>query len=1198
MKPSFLVLGCAVVFAGSLQAAQLARFVDYIESNGSQWLDTEYLVSPQTKIEADFRLMARGSQYRVFSAEAGDFFYSVYQGASGNWAYAFQDSTGNWVDSGVATDTKRHTILFDGTNRVFRIDGGEAVDVAIETGAATKRATVSLCIGVQNKGTSVSNNSKHRIYGFRIYEAGELKRDYRPCVDVNGHAGLYDTLTGDVINNGGTGADYAVGAEVNLHLPDSLLVTATPAELGETGVAYGLHLGLTSGYARECVAFEGEWTDGRTRARCTGWKLYAWDDGKNGWIKTDEGEGSSYYYTHPDPAVAMKLEWQLEAEHKIVVGAVEKGEAVPAEQWIRHGQLGRVTAAAGDTAVFDWAGDTVNASAIGQDLVFQVVGPRTVTPVFAGAALYVAEDGNDADPGTEKHPYASPKRALDELHLLIAAGEITNGTVIVGAGTYLLTEQLYITNAIRVVGTGWTNCVFKQTRSAPNMRVAKMDRGAKLVGVTCTGGRASGSWGDGAGAGIAIGGAGDPCTVSWCCISNNLAGGNNIWGAGINICKGTIDHCLIAGNTASYSTAGGSGHGGGIGYYAGGGAVTIDTCLICDNRCPAGSGGGIVSYTGAMTVRNTTIAGNASSTTGGGISVRNAGNSGNMAFANCLIADNAADNDSGAGWPNWSTETEGLRDSVADKTGFCVWGNGSELLGNPANCTVGSAMFRSSSGSDYHLKANSDAIGRGDGSHGLPLDLDGRVRGCAGSCAGCYEYDEESEPFHCLVNAFDDEAFLDETVTLAARAVHPPEGASLNYEWSFVPEAGGPAVVRTGNPLELTGLEAGVYTVWVVATDAVSGRATDAAVAETPIHFAARTNYVTCAENPNAAYPYATPETAATSVDAALACVIDGSVVMLDAGRHQLKTSIEVKRGIVLCGQGRDRTTVCRKSGVAQLRLLNINHAGAVVKGITFAGGSSNNQWGYGGGVSFGDLGGTVRDCRICGCRASGSFEIGAAVRMFSPQSLLENCIVCCNTNDATSVNSERENQDAWGRAGVVCVYGGATARNVLVANNVCTGASPILGVSGKIENCTVVDNVAMGTNVVSVAMHLNGGAAENCLFWNNRAPNNAQSSANVGAPNWSVTSAGVADKVRRCCWGGSDDLGLGCIAKECPQFVDAAAGNYRFRPFSSFFDAGLYEPWMVGATDADGNPRVKGKGPDIGCFECQDCRGMMLLLR
>ena len=64
-------------------------------------------------------------------------------------------------------------------------------------------------------------------------------------------------------------------------------------------------------------------------------------------------------------------------------------------------------------------------------------------------------------------------------------------------------------------------------------------------------------------------------------------------------------------------------------------------------------------------------------------------------------------------------------------------------------------------------------------------------------------------------------------------------------------------------------------------------------------------------------------------------------------------------------------------------------------------------------------------------------------------------------------------------------------------------------------------------------------------------------------------------------------------------QFVDPAAGDYRIRPFSTCFNAGLYDAtWMDGVTDLGGNPRVKGKRPDIGCYECQDVRGLMMLVR
>ena len=69
--------------------------------------------------------------------------------------------------------------------------------------------------------------------------------------------------------------------------------------------------------------------------------------------------------------------------------------------------------------------------------------------------------------------------------------------------------------------------------------------------------------------------------------------------------------------------------------------------------------------------------------------------------------------------------------------------------------------------------------------------------------------------------------------------------------------------------------------------------------------------------------------------------------------------------------------------------------------------------------------------------------------------------------------------------------------------------------------------------------------------------------------------------------------------AAQVAKFVDPAAGDYRIRPLSTCFNAGLYDAtWMDGATDLDGNPRVKGKCPDIGCYECQDVRGLMLFVR
>jgi len=69
------------------------------------------------------------------------------------------------------------------------------------------------------------------------------------------------------------------------------------------------------------------------------------------------------------------------------------------------------------------------------------------------------------------------------------------------------------------------------------------------------------------------------------------------------------------------------------------------------------------------------------------------------------------------------------------------------------------------------------------------------------------------------------------------------------------------------------------------------------------------------------------------------------------------------------------------------------------------------------------------------------------------------------------------------------------------------------------------------------------------------------------------------------------------CVSSANPKFVDSANGDYRLRCKSPLRDAGVWQPWMVGASDLDGKPRLvdmRGKArsdalPDIGCYECSE---------
>jgi len=66
-----------------------------------------------------------------------------------------------------------------------------------------------------------------------------------------------------------------------------------------------------------------------------------------------------------------------------------------------------------------------------------------------------------------------------------------------------------------------------------------------------------------------------------------------------------------------------------------------------------------------------------------------------------------------------------------------------------------------------------------------------------------------------------------------------------------------------------------------------------------------------------------------------------------------------------------------------------------------------------------------------------------------------------------------------------------------------------------------------------------------------------------------------------------SDPLppGAGCISND-PLFVNAALGDFHLQEGSPCIDAGTNLPWMAGATDLDGHPRVTDGRVDLGCYE------------
>ena len=309
------------------------------------------------------------------------------------------------------------------------------------------------------------------------------------------------------------------------------------------------------------------------------------------------------------------------------------------------------------------------------------------------------------------HPGATPAETRQTIQDAIDAAAPTSGTVVLAKGLFEIDEQLMITNGVTLVGQGWTNTVIRQTTTGKQSRCATLREGARLEGVTLTGGFVAGKWVSGAGALVEDG------TISWCCISNNVAGVdrfdpaidhvNNVYGAGVSIKQGSVDHTIFAYNEALASA--GASHGGGLGVYCPTGDVLVDACLFYGNRAPQGHGGAIVGYFWnginpyVLTVRNTTIVANEASATGGGIYITQNGvrSTYDFALVNSILADNVA----GLGDPNLVFQEENNRAGYAAQSSYNLFANGTEALGEGSQSIAGSgaAWFVDPENEDYGI---------------------------------------------------------------------------------------------------------------------------------------------------------------------------------------------------------------------------------------------------------------------------------------------------------------------------------------------------------------------------------------------------------------------------------------------------------------------------------------------------------------
>lgn len=766
---------------------------------------------------------------------------------------------------------------------------------------------------------------------------------------------------------------------------------------------------------------------------------------------------------------------------------------------------------------------------------------------------------------------------------ITAAG--TGGTVELGEGTFLITGTAGLTvNGVTIQGQGWEKTIIKSADTSCQ-RAFSLNSGAKLIGLTVTG--FTGSYRG------AVGMMKTGSSVSWCCFSNNTCtaavSGTNFGGV-LSVQAGTVDHCIITGNT-SVNLSGAA-----IGVPQPTAAVTIDTCLIYGNTSSGNTGGGITvdSSTQTVVVRNCTITGNSANSGAAGLQVNN-GSAGKFTMINTIVSDNKT----GGAEHNVSITTATLNST--DSKNCLV--SGSDSGTSPyTDAGLVSAMsakgfisgnpgFLGPSTGNYHLNDGSPAAGSGASYSGIGKDLD-NVDFDNPPSMGCYKYVAQTTvakpEFSATQLKFNQE--FDLTLTCMT------PGAKIYY------------TVNGADP-RTSGTE---YTVPIhvfKANTTVKAYATKTGLDPSDVVVMAY-EYVT------ALIPGGSPSSTWQIIQDAIDTSPNGIVPLAGGYTFVIDNVLTINNGASLVGTGAKPEDVTLSLDTPELKnvLLITGSPATVVSnltvtteiGSTYMAGEGKNNSGIkmdsgtidhciirncrtkngqydGGGINM--SGGTVRFSTITKCEAMNSAGfISKGEAIFMTGGLVECCKIVNNDN-VKYANSH----NAWQRGGAVVIAGG-TLRSCLVADN--TGHSFGSGVTAEnnavVENCTIVNNHAVDSSSNCRGLAIIGAnvTVRNNIVWGNYMADKATPS-NVGFVyiNGTTYEFGaergtlVNNDTRPGFTAGSNNI------EADPMFADAANGDYH-PGYTDCTDGGADMDWMATALDLDGNKRILLLHVDIGCYE------------
>lgn len=179
--------------------------LEYIESTGTQYIDTGVYVNSNFEWEMDFQFTDVSTSMWSGTGETTSASMGICAGISYNY-FLIGVNNGTWSskETSFLKDTSRHTLDFKSGSQ--SIDGTQVANFVFNSTQGKNTFPLATFCTLWGTGpTSYSNYCKMKIYSCKIYDNNVLIRDYIPALDYNNVVCLYDKVTKTCFYNQGTG---------------------------------------------------------------------------------------------------------------------------------------------------------------------------------------------------------------------------------------------------------------------------------------------------------------------------------------------------------------------------------------------------------------------------------------------------------------------------------------------------------------------------------------------------------------------------------------------------------------------------------------------------------------------------------------------------------------------------------------------------------------------------------------------------------------------------------------------------------------------------------------------------------------------------------------------------------------------------------------------------------------------------------